>query len=378
MKQYDYIIVGGGAAGLSLLMQLVQKPSLAQKRILVLDKDAKQTNDRTWCFWQASDGPFENIIHKTWPKLTVTTPNYSSTQAIAPYQYKMLRGIDFYQYCRQHLSAFVNIEFLQATVSSITSDANGAVVEAGGQSYKAQYVFSSVLLQAPQLSIKQDYLLQHFKGIIINTTEPIFDADTATYMDFNINQQHGTAFVYVLPLSPRQALVEYTLFTANELTAEQYDEGLKSYINQNLGIAHYTIEEVEQGIIPMTDYKFKQQEANIIYIGTAGGCTRPSTGYTFIFIQKQVAAIVELLATNKFPAARAISKKAQFYDAIFLGVLAKHNHEFAGMFGQLFKKVKISTVLRFLEDESSFWNDLKIILAMPKWPFIKAFFRKVL
>jgi len=44
-KVYDYIIAGGGCAGLSLVMRMLKEPQLSTKKILIIDKDSKQLND---------------------------------------------------------------------------------------------------------------------------------------------------------------------------------------------------------------------------------------------------------------------------------------------------------------------------------------------
>jgi len=64
--QYDYIIIGAGAAGLMLADTMGKDAFFAEKSILLLDKDTKETNDRTWCFWEKGAGLFENIIYKEW------------------------------------------------------------------------------------------------------------------------------------------------------------------------------------------------------------------------------------------------------------------------------------------------------------------------
>jgi lycopene beta-cyclase len=52
---YDYIIVGAGAAGLMLANAMALDPFFSDKRILILDKDPKEANDRTWCFWEKNE-----------------------------------------------------------------------------------------------------------------------------------------------------------------------------------------------------------------------------------------------------------------------------------------------------------------------------------
>ena len=87
--------------------------------------------------------------------------------------------------------------------------------------------------------------------------------------------------MYVLPFSKTQALVEYTLFSAELLKDEEYEAAIKDYLLQ-LGVKDYKITEKEQGSIPMTAYPFwKHNSSNILHIGTSGGWTKASTGFTF-------------------------------------------------------------------------------------------------
>jgi lycopene beta-cyclase len=377
-NQYDYIIAGAGAAGLSLLVYLLDDNLLANKKVLLLDKDEKKNNDRTWCFWQKEESLFEEIVFKKWHHLKSFGPNFEKIEDIAPYTYKMIRGIDFYNFCFNKIKALPNIEIIHAPIQSITTGTNCATVVANGKEFTGTYVFTSILLQEPKLTKKQNYLLQHFKGQVIETTEPVFTPRAATYMDFRVNQQHGTTFGYVLPFTTTKALVEYTLFTENTLTDEQYTEGLNNYIHEFLKIDQYTVIEEEKGIIPMTDYKFKKADGNIIYLGTAGGNTRGSTGYTFNYIQKHTKALVLALKNKQHPASikNTISKNAMFYDSVLLSVLASQSVPGQTVFSSILKKRKLTQVLSFLDDDNKFSNDIQIMWTQPKWPFMKAALKK--
>jgi lycopene beta-cyclase len=377
-NQYDYIIAGAGAAGLSLLVYLLDDNLLANKKVLLLDKDEKKNNDRTWCFWQKEESLFEEIVFKKWHHLKSFGPNFEKIEDIAPYTYKMIRGIDFYNFCFNKIKALPNIEIIHAPIQSITTGTNCATVVANGKEFTGTYVFTSILLQEPKLTKKQNYLLQHFKGQVIETTEPVFTPRAATYMDFRVNQQHGTTFGYVLPFTTTKALVEYTLFTENTLTDEQYTEGLNNYIHEFLKIDQYTVIEEEKGIIPMTDYKFQKADGNIIYLGTAGGNTRGSTGYTFNYIQKHTKALVLALKNKQHPASikNTISKNAMFYDSVLLSVLASQSVPGQTVFSSILKKRKLTQVLSFLDDDNKFSNDIQIMWTQPKWPFMKAALKK--
>jgi lycopene beta-cyclase len=378
-NHYDYIITGSGAAGLSLLLHMQQFTFFNSKKILVIDNNNKNQNDRTWCFWEKNESILEAIVYKKWEQLQVNTASSKTIKPIAPYTYKMIRAIDFYNHAKKTIASNKNIVFLNATVSSVTNKGNGVVVVANNETFYANFAFNSIIFQQPNVSSKQNLLLQHFKGFVITTTNNSFNPSIATFMDFNVSQKHGTTFVYVLPFNQNTALVEYTLFTKNKLTDVQYNEGLNDYINNNLGITNFTIDDEETGVIPMTDAKFEKANVNIINIGTVSGATRASTGYTFQFIQKQCNAICKQLIQNQHPATykSVISNKAKFYDKILLEVLAKNKVQGSKVFGNIFQQCTFQQLFAFLDDESSFANDLNIILSQPKLPFIKAFFAKL-
>jgi lycopene beta-cyclase len=375
---YDYIIAGGGAAGLSLAVHLLKAGLADTKKILLIERDEKNQNDRTWCFWEKDPGLFEDIVYKQWDRLTVWPDEKARTTGIHPYRYKMIRGIDFYRHANDLLHTHKNIHRLKATVSAITHHDTHAVVTAGNHEYHAAYVFSSLLLQEPQLKKNQQYLLQHFRGWMIETEADIFDETTATFMDFRVDQQQGATFVYVLPFSSKRALVEYTLFSGTELDQAEYEKGLSTYIETRLRAGAYKIIEKEQGIIPMTDYTFPVCDGRIIYIGTAGGNTRGSSGYTFRNIQKHSALLVQALAAGQTPVVPpVVSKKARFFDAVLLQVLGKGYANGKTVFGRLFRKMKIAKVLHFLDGESTWSTDLQVITSQPKWPFLKAAWKKI-
>ena len=371
---YDYIIAGAGCAGLSLAVHLIHSGQFSNKRILIIDKDQKQKNDRTWSFWETEPGLFESIVYRKWKHTWFHSENFSRLLDLSPYEYKMIRGIDFYKYCFNIIQQQPNFEIRYGEIKSMSNENSLAVVQLNEETISAEYIFNSLLLEKPVLKEKDYYLLQHFKGWIIETDTPVFNPSEATLMDFRTSQQHGTTFVYVKPFSETKALIEYTLFTEKLLEPSQYDDGLKDYISRFLKIESYKITEEEVGIIPMTNYKFPAVDGRIVNIGTAGGQTKASSGYTFRFIQKHSARLVENLIkrNNPFIALPGGPPRFKFYDSTLLHIL-KHN-KLPGdqIFTRLFKKNKPQQVLRFLDNESSIGDELKIISSLPTLPFLKA------
>ena len=377
-QQYDYIIAGAGCAGLSLAMHLIESGQFSNKKILIADQDSKKRNDRTWSFWETRPGIFESIVFRSWKKTWFHSDRFSRLLEIDPYSYKMIRGIDFYEYCRKRIEEQPNFTFLQTGITQLTNEEGKAVLYCGDQKYTADFIFNSILFQPPVLGKKDHYLHQHFKGWIIDTPKPVFQPEEATLMDFRTSQQEGTTFVYVKPFSATRALVEYTLFTEKLLTKEAYETGLKDYIGRVMGISEYTVVEEENGIIPMTNYRFPAVEGRIVHIGTAGGQTKASSGYTFQYIQKHSARLVKSLIQkgNPFVSRPGGPARFRFYDSVLLHVLKNGMVPGDKVFTDLFQKNKPQRVLRFLDNETSLGDELGVISSLPTWPFLRAALRQ--
>lgn len=372
--KYDYIVSGGGCAGLSFIMHVLQEPSLAQKKILLIEKEEKVINDRTWCFWENGIGFFEEVVYRKWSKAWFHGNGYSSLKELDPYSYKMIRGIDFYAHCHGVIDRSGRVDIARADVTGIQNTANGVEVYTENQVFQGQFAFNSILFEKPVLGTNDYYLLQHFKGWVIETKEPVFDPEKPTLMDFRVGQDEGTTFVYVMPFSTNRALVEFTLFTPSLLDQEAYDQGLKNYLKDYLNIADYTLLEEEFGVIPMTDHVFPTHEGNILHLGTAGGQTKPSSGYTFRFIQKHAAAIVRaLVETGKpFITKPVWEKRFMWYDRVLLHMLFHKKMRGSRIFTLLFSRNPIPRIFKFLDNETSLSQELKLMNTLPQWPFMKA------
>lgn len=373
-QEYDYIITGTGCAGLSLMVHMIHSGQFANKKILLVDKEKKNKNDRTWCFWETKPGLFEKIVFRRWEKAWVHSENFSRSLELSPYQYKLIRGIDFYNYCFRVISEQTNIYVLNGSVQEVVSNSQETYAVVDGKKFSAGYIFNSILFERQAAQKNEINLLQHFKGWIIKTPQPVFNPGEAILMDFRTSQRHGTSFVYVMPFLPNMALIEYTLFSEKLLYPNQYDEGLRQYIKDFVFKGPYKVDDEEFGTIPMTSHRFQARKNNIINIGTAGGQTKGSSGYTFQFIQKHSASIVNLLKkTGKpFDEQAVTNKRFHFYDTILLTILQRKTYPGKDIFIELFKKNKPQEVLRFLDNESSLKSELKIISSLPKWPFLKA------
>ena len=372
--KYDYIVTGGGCAGLSFIMQVLQTTALQNKRILLIEKEAKNTNDRTWCFWEKGEGFFDKIVYRNWERAWFHDNNYSSLKSLSPYKYKMIRGIDFYSHCHDIIKNAAQVDHIIEEVKSLENIVDGVIVKTKIAEYQCQYVFNSILFEQPTIQKGHFYLLQHFKGWIVESAMPAFDPKEATLMDFRVNQQEGTTFFYVMPFSETKALVEFTLFTPELLEDEIYEASLKNYIEKKLGITDYKVTEKEFGVIPMTDHDFPEGDGRIIHLGTAGGKTKPSSGYTFKFIQKHVSELLIRLQNESNPIVKSsnIKKRFMWYDRVLLHILFYRKVEGARIFHLLFRRNSIKRLFSFLDNESTINQELILLNTLPQWPFMKA------
>ena len=378
--KYDYIFTGVGCAALSLVMRMIKSGKFADKKILLIDKESKTKNDRTWCFWEKENGFFEEIVYTKWDTISFLSDDFYCDMPIGPYQYKMIRGIDLYQYCFKEIDQHRNIDILYGEIPQAVIHKEGITIHIDGRMEHFDYatLFNSILPKQTKTSGVIN-LLQHFKGWIIETPNAAFDSSKAVFMDFRINQKDDTAFVYVLPVSSTKALVEYTLFSKKLLPDEIYETELKNYINDFLQLKDFRVIEKEFGVIPMTNRKFSFcVRPDRFNIGTAGGMTKASSGYTFQFIQKQADKIIECICNDEpLSGIPATPNRFIFYDKVLLDVLYNKRASGKKIFATLFKKNKPQQVLKFLDNESSLSEELKIISGLPTLPFLKAALKQI-
>ncbi|MGY5851321.1 lycopene cyclase family protein [Salegentibacter sp. F14] len=374
VPKYFYVIVGGGLAGLQLARQLSRDIFFKGKQIAIIDPDFK-TPPKTWCFWEKGKGQWDSLVSKTWNNGRFITKELDKKLELEPYQYKMIRAEDFYRKILEELEASKDISLIKDEISEI----DPVTREASGQytNYSATHFFDSRVDPQYLEAGKHSLIYQHFKGWEIETSEPIFSPEEFTMMDYRLKYKDATAFTYVLPFTKNSALIEFTFFTPYLTQEGIYDQMLKSYIEEILKLKDYRIKTTETGIIPMTDFPFEEGNTpNITRIGTGGGWVKASTGYSFINTQKRVSKIVENLKSGRLPGEGLINKKFKKYDGIFLDVLANNNHKGEEIFTKFYTKNTPEEIFSYLDEETTFSEDLRIMMSLYSFDFIKSFFRK--
>lgn len=361
---FDLIICGGGASGLLLLKALKEDPFFDNHSILLIEKEVKNTNDRTWSFWEPPQGAFDHLLTKKWSRAGFTDSSQNLHFDLHPFHYKMLRSAGVYKSVREQCEAAQNTTLLQATIEKTSPVEEMTEVITSKGNFRSKRVFNSIFDPKPMW--KQDkypVLQQHFVGWFVKTKQAAFDPEKVLFMDFDIPQQNETRFLYVLPINQRHALVEYTLFSEKLLQLEEYEQGIADYL-ESKGISDYSITEKEQGNIPMSCYPFDQfNTKSMLHIGTAGGWTKASTGFTFMNTRRNIDKLIPFLKSDKPLNGFKIKNRFAFYDLLFLDVLTRYNEQGSKLFSRMFSKNPPVRIFRFLDEKTTFIEEIKIMLS---------------
>ncbi|WP_409417786.1 lycopene cyclase family protein [Flavobacterium sp. PS2] len=378
MKHYDYIFTGTGLSAMMTVYKMVLSGKYTGKSILLIDEDTKKTNDRTWCFWEKEESTWESAISKKWDLALFANENFKRDLELKPYQYNQIRSLEFYNSVFELIEKQENITFLNDKVTDINELETHVFVATSTNTFTCNQLLNSIYNKAlVESQQKYPVLQQHFIGWFIKSNEAVFNSEQVTFMDFSVAQKGNTRFMYVLPTSTTEALIEYTLFSHSLLEKQEYESEIKNYI-QKLGIQDYEIIEKEQGSIPMTCYPFWKRNTNrVLNIGTAGGWTKASTGYTFKKSDKKSTQLISFLETQTD--FRKFHKKSKFwfYDLLLLDILNRNNELGSSIFSDMFQKGNPALIFKFLDEETNLIEDVKVILKCPKMPFIKALFRVI-
>ena len=354
MKEFDYVILGGGCAGLSLAYQLDINNKIKNKTLAIVEMREEYKRDKTWSFWKITDHNFDDCIIKSWNNFTINIKSETYEVLNKEYPYQTIDSGLFYQKILKQLKQNKNIEYFKNT--------NELKLE-------NSIIFNSF----PPKKNHENELWQHFKGLEIETSKNIFDDEIFNLMDFDCNQKKNVHFFYTLPFAKNRALIETTwLSKMNDKSLEDYDIQLETYIKDTLKIKDYKINYEEEGAIPLF-YPRNKVDKNKINIGSSGGMTRLSTGYTFLNIQEHSKYLVNNIDQIQNVKPYHIGKKYEFLDKIFLNVLKSHPDKMPKIFFNMFKAPP-KKVIKFLSNKSNIFDDLSIIFKMPKWIFVKSIF----
>lgn len=371
MEKFDYIIVGAGCSGLSLAYEMNVKNLFNDKTCAIIDKRKEFNRDKIWSYWNIYEHSFYDCLINKWDKFCVKKNQNEIILDCESFQYQSIDSQKFYKKILDNLNSNKNIKLiLNKSVDKIYENKDEAIVQCSDEIFRTDIIFNSSL---DNKTTKESELFQHFYGCEVVFDENVNLPEYPIIMDFNCNQDSWVHFFYTLPMGKNKIFIENTWISNEKSFAfERYITEINYYIQNNLNYKKkYKTNYSEIGSIPMFHFKNNMKYKKIINIGTAGNLTRKSTGYTFLNIQKSVKQIVINISKKQNIKESSVSLKYNYLDDIFIKVLLEKKGIMHEVFFDLFKKNKTKDIVKFLSNTSNWFEDLKIILSMPKLIFIK-------
>lgn len=373
------VIAGAGCSGLAMADAL-DRALPADTTLTVVDPALDHAPPKTWSFWGPVPPRLAPLISKTWHRARISFPGWSRVDPLNTNAYHRVEGAAYHAHFRARLEASPRVRLVHGSVERIDhgpddscdADQIGADVLVNGEVIPARWVFQSCR-RPVETRPGRSALLQHFGGWEIETEHDVFDPQTFTLMDFDLGQVGATTFRYLLPLTPRRALIEHTVFSRDAVERESYDVAVQQWIDANVA-GPVRVVRREYGAIPMTDAEFPQQTGTSVFnLGTAGGMTKPTTGYTFTRIQAQVQHLTRtLVETGRPEPLPRTPGRFAFYDSLLLRILEQRPELGRPIFEHLFRRNRVDGVLTFLGERTRLHQELKILSTLPLAPFLGA------
>jgi lycopene beta-cyclase len=378
----DVAVVGGGCAGLAVAVRLAE--SASDHSVLVLEGRAGD-DPRSWCSWDDGSDPLHEARSASWDRWEVRTNRGTSVGSDPDHPYVLVRAADRRAAAERRLAASGRSGGVRVVdgvpVTSVTEAAAHRVVATAAGPVRAAAVLDARGPRCPEhVPAGRVLLHQRFVGQWIVTDRPVFDPSTVTLMDFRGRSDAARVhFVYVLPVSPDRALVESTVFTADPADPLDHRAVVAAYVEGRWGLRteEWRVVDEESGCIPMTDVPQSDPAAarsSWRPSATVRGTTRPSSGYGFARTNRHSATVAARLAAGETVPAFVDRRRTRFLDAVFLRFLRDRPEQAAEAFRRLLA-LPGPVVVRFLTERSSVADDLRIVLALQKRPFLTALAR---
>jgi lycopene beta-cyclase len=374
---YDFAFIGLGASNSLILISLIKKGLLKNKRVIIFEAENKSENDKTFCFWAEPNEKIvtalESIISR---RFTAIKINAGKPQAIQQQPYHHIRSLDLYKHTLNIITQ-ENISVFRQGIKQVTNTNQSYNVETIDASYIAHYVFDSRAPKADKMGANDIYLNQSFYGLYVKCEQAVFDENTFEMMNFNVDQNKFTQFVYVIPISATEALVELTRFGTELIDKAYATKVLHGFIQTNFG--NYHIQGDEVGCIPMTTFRFPTSEQKgVLHTGARGNLIKPSTGYAFKKMFAFAEQVSQQIATNNLTHFNTIAlpnkHRFRFYDNLLLLILLYWPAKGKLIFSRLFGQQSVNTIFTFLDEKTNLLQELLIFAFLPKKPFLKALY----
>lgn len=380
---FDAVIVGAGAAGLSLASHLADAGW--GNSVLIVDDGSHPLGHRSWAWWTTGRGLFDPATSIALDRMEVAGPGWQRTMALAPYSYRGVTGPELSTATDRIIGARSGYRRATGSVRSIAGDGEGCRVtidlpeHSGARTVEvnARWVFDSVGPdRSPSASAPAAEL--NFLGVHVECAADTFDPGAVTLMDFRTDQSAGVSFMYVLPTSSRSALVERTTFVVagadlGNTAGLGHEEHVLGYLRIHLGAENYRVVGREVGTILLELRPRAAAVGSVIPIGARAGMVKASTGYGFERIQRHSAAIASRLSQGRSPAHAAPAHRwNRALDDALLRVIRDDPTRAVEIFEVLLARNPAQRVLAFLDEDASLRDQFQLFATLPLAPFARA------
>jgi lycopene beta-cyclase len=372
----DLLILGGGAAGLSLARRLAEQGTTAP-RTLVLESRVDYADDRTWCFWMHPSAQLTHLVRRRWAKVSLASPTERVLVDCPEFPYALLPSGGFYQDGRECLARSERVRLaMGVSVLGAPRKVDGLwEVETSAGVQRARWVVDTRPSVPPAEGAA--VLWQSFLGQEIEAAGPVFDPTVAEIMHFTEGEAGQILFHYLLPLSPTRALLEVTAFSPKPAGSDAFRAELNRFIDRRLEGRRYQLRREEHGILPMgLPTPVLSADPTYVRAGLMAGGARASSGYAFQRIQRWAENCAQSLAGGHGPRPHAADGWILGrMDALFLQVLRRRPELAPTLFLAMFRRVAPSRLARFMSDQATLLDNLAVIGALPPGPFLRELFR---
>lgn len=365
------LIAGGGMSGLSLAAHLAAEPRLTAP-VTVVDDGSRPLDEMSWSFWADEPGLLDDAVSRRFERLRVHARGRTRTLGLGRFRYQVVRGADLRSAVEARTRSLPHFGFRAGHVDRIADGV--AIVD--GRPCATRWIFDSVLGSAGPPA--EAHLV--FRGWRVRTSRPVFDPETPTFFDFRTPVP--AAFVYVLPESAEEALVEHTAFVAAHTTAPDAADqraALVRYLTEVLEAGDYSVRGEEAATLPLCAEAPRRAEGAVMRIGTKAGLLKATTGYAYQRVQRDSAAIVRSLVHNGHPyAVPDPPGRFRLFDGALLDLLANRPDKLEEVFDTLFRAPTAETALRFLDGRTSPREERRLFSGMPAGLLATAVGRRLL
>ena len=364
---FDCLIVGGGLAGPLLFCALkAQNPSA---RVLLIERGSLIGGNHTWCFHESdiawAQSPWiRKLISKSWQGYDVLFPQYKRTIDTA---YHAIKSQDLH---RLLVEQYADDILLEMRVESLNSS---SVTLASGETLKA----SCVVDARGWGEVTRPVGYQKFVGLDLKLKKN-HGRDRVLLKDVLIPQIDGYRFIYILPWSDNELLIEDTYYSESpELDQEVIQERILSYA-QTAGFEVEQILRVESGCLPLVDHSAHQAD-DVLRLGASSLEYQPVTGYSFPQTFCRVVALAQLNHFNHQQWQQVLAQHAgvdrrqrRYFHLLnkMLFLAARPCERYLVL--QRFYQLPAPLIERFYQGRLKFADQLRILVGRPPVPLWRA------